>query len=164
MSMPTKENPQNKLLVSIFDGRPNNHDPSIHATEPARNTNTEVVSKEERHSSLPIPLVHSDLDDYGLDPYEFRLYTHVVRRTGGKLNGQCFAKLKKTAEICQMSVRKAQYALKTLCDAGLLIKEQRKGRTDLYRLAPKTNWRPKEELKLIRQKARESKADDSEES
>jgi hypothetical protein len=85
----------------------------------------------------PLPLVHSDLDEYGLDPYEFRLYAHVVRRTGGKLHGECFAKLKKTAEICHMSVRKAQYALKTLCDAGLILKEQRRGRTDVYRLTPK---------------------------
>jgi predicted transcriptional regulator len=111
----------------------------------------------------PLPLVHSDLDEYGLDPYEFRLYAHVVRRTGGKLHGECFAKLKKTAEICHMSVRKAQYALKTLCDAGLILKEQRRGRTDVYRLTPKSNWKPKEELKQIRQKAKESKVEDSEE-
>ena len=114
----------------------------------------------------PLPVVHSDLDEYGLDPYEFRLYAHVVRRTGGKLNGQCFAKLKKTAEICHMSVRKAQYALKTLCDAGLILKEQRRGITDVYRLTPKSNWKPKEELKQIRQKAKESKeskVEDSEE-
>jgi len=117
-----------------------------------------------RQSSLPLPLVHSDLDDYGLDPYEFRIYAHIVRRTGGKLDGECFAKLKKTAEICNMSVRKAQYALKTLCDAGLILKDQRKGRTDIYRLAPKSNWKPKQELEEIRQKAKQSKADDSENS
>ena len=111
----------------------------------------------------PLPLVHSDLDEYGLDPYEFRLYAHVVRRTGGKLHGECFAKLKKTAEICHMSVRKAQYALKTLCDAGLILKEQRRGRSDVYRLTAKSNWKPKEQLKQIRQKAKESKVEDSEE-
>ena len=62
-----------------------------------------------------------------------------------------------------MSVRKAQYALKTLCDAGLILKEQRRGRTDVYRLTSKSNWKPKEELKQIRQKAKESKVEDSEE-
>ncbi|WP_293342354.1 helix-turn-helix domain-containing protein [Microcoleus sp. CAWBG58] len=121
------------------------------------------TNKNSQNDLQPLPVVHSDLDEYGLDPYEFRLYAHVVRRTGGKLNGQCFAKLKKTAEICYMSVRKAQYALKTLCDAGLILKEQRRGRTDVYRLAPKSNWKPKEELKQIRQKAKESKVEDSEE-
>ena len=124
------------------------------------------TNKNSKNDLQPLPVVHSDLDEYGLDPYEFRLYAHVVRRTGGKLNGQCFAKLKKTAEICHMSVRKAQYALKTLCDAGLILKEQRRGRTDVYRLTPKSNWKPKEELKQIRQKAKESKeskVEDSEE-
>jgi len=121
------------------------------------------TDKNPKNDLPPLPLVHSDLDEYGLDPYEFRLYAHVVRRTGGKLHGECFAKLKKTAEICHMSVRKAQYALKTLCDAGLILKEQRRGRTDVYRLTPKSNWKPKEELKQIRQKAKESKVEDSEE-
>ncbi|CBN55459.1 MULTISPECIES: helix-turn-helix domain-containing protein [Kamptonema] len=113
---------------------------------------------------MPLPLVHSDLDEYGFDPYEFRIYAHIVRRTGGKLDGKCFAKLKKTAEICKMSVRKTQYALKTLCDAGLILKEQRKGRSDIYRLAPKSNWKPKEQLQDIRQKAKESKVDKLEDS
>ncbi len=121
------------------------------------------TNKNYKNDLQPLPVVHSDLDEYGLDPYEFRLYAHVVRRTGGKLHGECFAKLKKTAEICHMSVRKAQYALKTLCDAGLILKEQRRGRTDVYRLTPKSNWKPKEELKQIRQKAKESKVEDSEE-
>lgn len=65
-----------------------------------------------------VMFVHNLLDEYGLDPYEFRIYAHAVRRTGGKLNGKYFASLSKTAEICQMSVRKAQYALKFLCEAG----------------------------------------------
>ena len=112
------------------------------------------TNKNSKNDLQPLPVVHSDLDEYGLDPYEFRLYAHVVRRTGGKLTGECFARLKKTAEICHMSVRKAQYALKTLCDAGLILKEQRKGRTDVYKLTPKSNWKPKEELKQIRQKAK----------
>ncbi len=115
----------------------------------------------EKQSLPPLPMVHSDLDEYGLDPYEFRIYAHIVRRTGGNLDGECFAKLKKTAEICHMSVRKAQYALKTLCDAGLIIKEQRKGKSDIYRLMPKSNWKPKKELKQIRQNIKESQKEET---
>lgn len=115
----------------------------------------------EKQSLPPLPMVHSDLDEYGLDPYEFRIYAHIVRRTGGKLDGECFAKLKKTAEICHMSVRKAQYALKTLCDAGLITKEQRKGKSDIYRLMPKSNWKPKKELKQIRQNVKEGKEEET---
>ena len=129
--------------------------------EPAtKATNTVTVED----SRKPLPLVRSDLDEYGLDPYEFRIYAHVVRRTGGKLNGKCFATQKKTADICKMSVRKVQYALKTLCEAGLLQKEERKGRTDIYRLTPTSAWRPKEELKEIRKRAKESKPDEGKDS
>lgn len=120
----------------------------------------ETIDTDVAEPRSPLPLVHSDLDEYGLDPYEFRIYAHIVRRTSGKLDGECFAKLQKIAETCQMSVRKAQYALKTLCDAGLIIKLPRKGRTDVYKLAPKTNWEPKERLEEIRRKAKQSKPDE----
>lgn len=108
----------------------------------------------DKQSLSPLPMVHSDLDEYGLDPYEFRIYAHIVRRTGGKLDGKCFAKLKKITEVCQMSVRKAQYALTTLCEAGLITKERRHGKTDVYRLAPKSNWKSKQEIDEIRKAAK----------
>ena len=113
-----------------------------------------IYCESDRVSLPPLPLVHSDLYEYGLDPYEFRVYAHVVRRTGGRLEGQCFAKLKKVAEICNISVRKVQYSLRTLCDAGLLVKEQRIGRSDIYFLTPRTNWKSKDEIKQIRQNAK----------
>ncbi|MEA5595643.1 helix-turn-helix domain-containing protein [Rivularia sp. UHCC 0363] len=99
-----------------------------------------------------VMFVHNVLDEYGLDPYEFRIYAHAVRRTGGKLNGEYFASLTKTAEICQMSVRKAQYALKFLCEAGFLTQEKRKGRTDVYRMTHSKNWVNPEGLDAIREK------------
>lgn len=99
-----------------------------------------------------VMFVHNVLDEYGLDPYEFRIYAHAVRRTGGKLNGEYFASLTKTAEICQMSVRKAQYALKFLCEAGFLTQEKRKGRTDVYRMTHSRDWVKPEKLEEIREK------------
>lgn len=74
--------------------------------------------------------VHSAIDQAGLDVYEFRLLGHIARR------GSCFASLDTTAKLCQMSIRKAQYTLKSLLDKGFIVKSQRKGRTDIYRLAP----------------------------
>ena len=99
-----------------------------------------------------VMFVHNVLDEYGLDPYEFRIYAHAVRRTGGKLNGEYFASLTKTAEICQMSIRKAQYALKFLCEAGFLSQEKRKGRTDVYRMTHSRDWVKPEDLEAIREK------------
>ena len=99
-----------------------------------------------------VMFVHNLLDEYGLDPYEFRIYAHAVRRTGGKLDGKYFASLSKTAEVCQMSVRKAQYALKFLCEARFLTQEKRKGRTDQYRITHSSEWAKPEDLEIIREK------------
>ncbi|MBW4430958.1 MAG: hypothetical protein KME28_04270 [Pelatocladus maniniholoensis HA4357-MV3] len=99
-----------------------------------------------------VMFVHNVLDEYGLDPFEFRVYAHVVRRTGGKTQGEFFASLNKTAEICQISVRKIQYALKFLCEAGFLIQDKRQGRTDVYKLSPAKAWANKEDLTAIRER------------
>ncbi|WP_242055110.1 MULTISPECIES: helix-turn-helix domain-containing protein [Nostocales] len=97
-----------------------------------------------------VAFVHNFLDEYGLDPYEFRLYAHIVRRTGGKPEGVCFASLRKTAEICKISTRKAQQAIKVLINANFVTQTKRTGRTDEYRVTPATDWVPKEELDEIR--------------
>jgi len=85
--------------------------------------------KEKKKPIFPIS-VDSALDEAGLDVYEFRLLGHIARR------GECFAALTTTAKICQMSVRKAQSTLKSLENRGLIEKKQRKGSTDIYKLAP----------------------------
>jgi DNA-binding transcriptional ArsR family regulator len=108
----------------------------------------EAINDESRPTS--IMFLHQFLDEYGLDPYEFRVYSHVVRRTGGKTQGEFFASLNKTSEICQISVRKIQYALKFLYEAGFLNQDKRKGRTDVYRLSPAEDWVNKEDLVAIR--------------
>ncbi|NEQ19567.1 MAG: helix-turn-helix domain-containing protein [Microcoleus sp. SIO2G3] len=95
--------------------------------------------------------MHGFLDEYGLDPYEFRLYAHIVRRTGGKPEGVFFASLKKTADICDMSVRKAQQALKVLLKANLIKQTKREGRTDEYNVTPTNEWVSKEEFAKIRE-------------
>ncbi|WP_375515894.1 helix-turn-helix domain-containing protein [uncultured Nostoc sp.] len=106
--------------------------------------------------------IHNVLDEYGLDSYEFRLYAHIVRRTGGKPEGVCFASLRKTAEICKMSMRKAQQAIKVLIKANLVTQTKRTGRTDEYRVTPVSDWVSKDQLDQIRKTiktAKDSSAD-----
>ncbi|WP_107668586.1 helix-turn-helix domain-containing protein [Cyanothece sp. BG0011] len=86
-------------------------------------------------STKSIIFVHADIDLYGLGPYEFRLYAHIGRR------GKCYSSLDTIAKICKMSVRRAQSGLKELEKLGLIEKEVRKGRTDIYQLAPRSNWK-----------------------
>ncbi|MDB9518251.1 helix-turn-helix domain-containing protein [Roseofilum reptotaenium CS-1145] len=91
-------------------------------------------------SSNSIMFVHADLDLYGLKPYEFRIYAHIARR------GTCYSTVKKIAEICKMSVRKTQYALRYLEKQGMIEQstENRKGKTYTYTLAPREQWKPPE--------------------
>lgn len=99
--------------------------------------------------------IRSELDDYGLDVYEFRVLAHIARREGkikGKESRGCFEKQKNIADCCKMSHRKAQQCLKTLCEAGLLTIEPRRGDSNIYRIAPSSNWKHPSELEAIRRK------------
>jgi len=104
-----------------------------------------------------VAFIHNVLDEYGLDPYEFRLYAHIVRRTGGKTQGVCFASLRKTAEICKMSMRKAQQAIKVLIQANLITQTKRTGRTDEYRVTPVSDWVSNDQLDKIRKTIKTTK-------
>lgn len=109
------------------------------------------IEKNYKENLIPtsVAFIHNFLDDYGLDPYEFRIYAHMVRRTGGKQEGVCFASLTKTSKICKMSVRKAQQAIKVLVEANFLRKNPRIGRTDEYRVTLPEEWVPQEEFQRI---------------
>ncbi|NET70613.1 MAG: hypothetical protein F6K62_06435 [Sphaerospermopsis sp. SIO1G2] len=92
----------------------------------------------EKRQKLPIILVSEELDVYGLNPYEFRLYAHISHRD------ECYSKLDTIAKICQMSVRKAQYSLKNLCELGLIKKTKRKLTTDIYVIESPNKWKQPE--------------------
>ena len=119
-------------------------------------TKDELIVEQPKTSATPnsypssVAFIHNVLDEHGLDSYEFRLYAHIVRRTGGKPEGVCFASLRKTAEICKMSMRKAQDAIKVLIKANLITQTKRRGRTDEYRVTPVSNWVSKDQLDEIR--------------
>lgn len=97
--------------------------------------------------------LRSELDDYGLDVYEFRVLAHISRRQGkGKDNKPkgCYAKQKTIAKTCNMSPRKAQDVLRVLCGAGLIERKEREGTTNIYMLAPASQWKHPSELEKIR--------------
>jgi DNA-binding MarR family transcriptional regulator len=118
-------------------------------------TATSQAERVSNDRNVGVMFVISQLDDYGLDPYEFRVYGHITRRTGGRIDGQAFASIKKMAEMCKMSPRKLQYALKVLCAAGLLAKEEDSHRrTNIYKLTRQKDWVHKEQLENIREKVK----------
>lgn len=119
-----------------------------------RKTNQEKSWKPGPDDKTPI-FIRSELDDYGLDVYEFRILAHIARREGKKLDGKnkgCFAKQKTIAEVCGMSHRKAQDALRVLHEVGLIEKEERQGSTNVYRLAFPSQWKHPASLDEIRKR------------
>jgi hypothetical protein len=104
--------------------------------------------------------LRSELDDYGLDVYEFRVLAHVARREGKNKEGKskgCYARQKTIAETCGMSHRKAQSVLSILCEAGLLEIERQTGSTNIYKVAPPSKWKHPENLPGIRKRCKGSK-------
>jgi|GEM_PF-2688295 len=80
----------------------------------------------------PIPV---DLDSYGLDPYAYRILTHLLRRK------TCYASLKNIAALCRMSVRQVQHALKTLEANEMVVKKVRRGKTNIYTTNGPDSWK-----------------------
>jgi len=108
-----------------------------------------------KNSETPISVafVHDFLDAYGLDPYEFRIYCHIVRRTGGKPEKQCFSSLSTIAEMCKMSQRKTQQIVQFLLKARMITKEAKKHpkyKTDIYHVTLASEWVPKTQLNDLR--------------
>ena len=109
---------------------------------------------------LPI-FLHSELDEYGLDPYEFRIYARLSRRAQGQ--STAMESISNMAKGALMSKRKARYAIQFLFKAGLILKKHRSGRSSIITLTPKELWAPKwrlEELRremMLQRKAKETK-------
>lgn len=90
------------------------------------------------------------LDDYGLDPYEFRVYMRVRRREAG-LNGRgCDESAASIARACGMSERKVRACLKVLTQAGLIHATERSGQTSVYRSQPVSDWVDRAQLEGVR--------------
>lgn len=117
-----------------------------------------VSSSSQSQYPTSVAFVHDFLDSYGLDPYEFRVYCHIVRRTGGKPEGVCFASLDRIAKVCKISKRKTQQVLKVLLDAEMITKKKNsERRTDEYRVKLARDWVPSERLDEIRIRYSQSK-------
>lgn len=83
--------------------------------------------------------VHSDLDDYGLSPAEFRLYGHLSRRQGDQ---GAFASIASMAEVCRLHPQTIRKALRTLAQRHMIKIHSRLGETHLIHLRPKHDWHP----------------------
>jgi hypothetical protein len=100
--------------------------------------------KEKSELSL---FVRREIDDYGLDPYEFRIYARITRRAG---NGEAWESLANMASACCMSLSRARRALHLLKLAKLVKSIERPGYSTVYRLTPQHKWVEGDRLQELR--------------
>jgi DNA-binding MarR family transcriptional regulator len=106
----------------------------------------------DHRDDLPI-FLHSELDEYGLDPFEFRVYAHFCRR-GSRTNIR--ASIGTIAKLCKMSERKAKYCIDALCAFGLIrMVRARNGEPTVYELNSKSAWIDPKYVDEARQEALE---------
>lgn len=94
--------------------------------------------KDERDDK-PI-FLHSELDDFGLDPFEFRVYSRLSRRADGP-EQRARESIANMAEACKMGTTKVRQALRRLEELRLVSRVDRAGMPTEYRLAPKSRWK-----------------------
>jgi hypothetical protein len=92
--------------------------------------------------SFPI-FINSELDDYGLDPYEFRIYARIARRAGKK--SDCFESVPEMAKGCRMSTGKVKHCLAKLLRLNLVTRESISGKASHYKLTDPSEWKEQNE-------------------
>jgi len=93
---------------------------------------------EDHRDAVPF-FVHSEVDDYPFDPFEFRAYARLCRRAGDT-RGEAYESVDNMAEGCRMSARKLRYCLDVLEACGFISCEARKGKPTIIRLLPRKCW------------------------
>lgn len=74
--------------------------------------------------TFDVVFIHSTIDDYGLSPNEFRVYCHIARRAGR--NNKAWPSVKSMADVCRLSERTVQKAIRRLEELELLTVIKRK--------------------------------------
>ena len=95
--------------------------------------------------NLGIAFIHSVLDEYGLDTYEFRIYCHIARRAGKSKKTEdkgCWESIANIAKNCKINIKTARKSLAFLEDRKLVNVEKRTGYTSLIILNSVEDWLP----------------------
>ena len=102
----------------------------------------------DKGSSKKLPIfVQGELDDYGLDPFAFRLFGRIARRAGR--DGGSYESVAHMAAGCQMSEGTVKRKLKYLISIGAITKSSRPGRTTVYRPHPLELWQPRSDATQV---------------
>ena len=89
---------------------------------------------------IPVVVFYDvELDDAGLNPYEFRIYQRIARRSGGG-HHDCTESLKSMADGCKMSIRQAIRSVQGLLRRRMIERSKKLGKTSHYLLLDKSKW------------------------
>jgi hypothetical protein len=90
--------------------------------------------RDERESLI---FIHSDLDDMGLNAYEFRIYARLARRAGKNGSYESVANM---AEGCRIGHNTVRDALRGLVSRRMVERIDRSGKTPVYVLTKPDKW------------------------
>lgn len=85
--------------------------------------------------------IHSELDETDLDPFTFRVYFHLVRRSN---DGKAWPMQKSIADACGISLRQVSRCIALLEERALIVVTQNGkasgGRSTTYHLTAASEW------------------------
>ncbi|MCC7518003.1 MAG: helix-turn-helix domain-containing protein [Verrucomicrobiae bacterium] len=91
-------------------------------------------------SEFNVLFVHSQLDDLGLDVYEFRIYAHLARRANGKT--KAWPGITSMSRACRMKRHTVIRAIHQLEERGLIRVVRKPGGLSEYLLTAPSEWKP----------------------
>jgi hypothetical protein len=97
-------------------------------------------------SEMNVLFVHSDIDDFGLSPAEFRVYAHIARRAG---QSSCWPGIDSIATTCRLHTETVVKAIKALEVNGLLEVIRKTGVSNVYRLTKRSQWKEQPPLAIF---------------
>lgn len=90
--------------------------------------------------------VHSELDDLGLDPQEFRIYAHLARRANGKT--RAWPGITSMSFACRMKRNTVVRAIRGLEAHGLIRVTRKSGGLSEYLLTVPSEWKKPGETRI----------------
>jgi Helix-turn-helix domain len=92
--------------------------------------------------------IHSSIDDSGLNPYEFRIFCHLRRRSKDRV---AWPGMRSISEVTGISIGKVSIAIGSLQKKGFLEVRKRPGnhQSNIYRVALPLEMRPENSVHVV---------------
>jgi DNA-binding MarR family transcriptional regulator len=97
--------------------------------------NQDLIAQD--RSEMNVLFIHSELDDAGLKPSEFRVYAHLSRRAG---KGRAYPGIDSISAVCRINKTTAIEAIKHLESMGMIEVNRIKGVRNVYVLTKRSRW------------------------